>query len=102
MILIRLIRGCKKKKGVEQDVFLILCQLLVLVTCQLYLIGLNGAGEGKNWRSNSAFNYMWIPCSGYMSMIFDSTNGRLQKKRCKASGAFDCMSIPCFGSKQLD
>ncbi len=58
MILIRLIRGCKKKKGVEQDVFLILCQLLVLVTCQLYLIGLNGAGEGKNWRSNSAFNYM--------------------------------------------
>jgi hypothetical protein len=28
-------------------VFLILCQLLVLVTCQLYLIGLNGAGEEK-------------------------------------------------------
>ncbi len=27
--------------------FLILCQLLVLVTCQLYLIGLNGAGEEK-------------------------------------------------------
>jgi hypothetical protein len=28
-------------------VLLILCQLLVLVTCQLYLIGLNGAGEEK-------------------------------------------------------
>jgi hypothetical protein len=46
MILIRLIRRCKKKKGVEQEVLLILC-LLVLVSCQLYLIGLNGASEEK-------------------------------------------------------
>ncbi len=47
IILINLIRRCKKKRGVEQEVLLILCQLLVLVTYQLYLIGLNGAGEKK-------------------------------------------------------